>query len=361
MASVLIVDDIDINRIILREILQDDYDILEADNGQSALDILFTQSPLPDAMLLDIMMPGMDGFEVLERMKANARTEKVPVLFITAADASVNESRGLKEGASDYISKPFNPDVVKARVDNHIQLKRYRDHLEELLEKKIAELVAVHENTLETLATIIEYRDLESGTHIRRSSELTRALVLTMLNYDEYRAELVAQQYSSIINAVKLHDIGKVGIPDKVLLKPGALTDEEFEIIKTHTTIGANIIDAISADGDSDTLYLKHCRDICKHHHERWDGRGYPSRLSGLDIPLSARIVAIVDVYDALVNKRCYKPPFTYEQAKNIILDGRGTHFDPAIVDIFVTVADKFQELEMRYSDDEKDHSAEED
>ena len=361
MASVLIVDDIDINRIILREILQDDYDILEADNGQSALDILFTQSPLPDAMLLDIMMPGMDGFEVLERMKANARTEKGPVLFITAADASVNESRGLKEGASDYISKPFNPDVVKARVDNHIQLKRYRDHLEELLEKKIAELVAVHENTLETLATIIEYRDLESGTHIRRSSELTRALVLTMLNYDEYRAELVAQQYSSIINAVKLHDIGKVGIPDKVLLKPGALTDEEFEIIKTHTTIGANIIDAISADGDSDTLYLKHCRDICKHHHERWDGRGYPSRLSGLDIPLSARIVAIVDVYDALVNKRCYKPPFTYEQAKNIILDGRGTHFDPAIVDIFVTVADKFQELEMRYSDDEKDHSAEED
>ena len=361
LASVLIVDDIDINRIILREILQDDYDILEADNGQSALDILFTQSPLPDAMLLDIMMPGMDGFEVLEAMKAHARTEKVPVLFITAADASVNESRGLKEGASDYISKPFNPDVVKARVDNHIQLKRYRDHLEELLEKKIAELVAVHENTLETLATIIEYRDLESGTHIRRSSELTRALVLTMLNHEDYRAQLVAQQYSSIINAVKLHDIGKVGIPDKVLLKPGALTDEEFEIIKTHTTIGANIIDAISTDGDSDTLYLKHCRDICKHHHERWDGKGYPSRLKGLDIPLSARIVAIVDVYDALVNKRCYKPPFTYEQAKNIIVDGRGTHFDPDIVDIFLTVADKFQELEMRYSDDEQEQTLSED
>ncbi len=354
MSSVLIVDDIDINRIILREILQDDYEIMEADNGQAALDMLFNQSPLPDAVLLDIMMPGMDGFEVLETMKSYARTEKLPVLFITAADASANESRGLKEGASDYISKPFNPDVVKARVDNHIQLKRYRDQLEEMLEKKIAELVAVHENTLETLATIIEYRDLESGTHIRRSSELTKALINAMLKEDQFRGQLVAQKYSSIISAVKLHDIGKVGIPDKILLKPGALTNAEFEIMKTHTTIGANIVDAITADGESDTMYLKHCKDICLSHHEKWDGKGYPNGLKGLEIPLSARIVAIVDVFDALVNKRCYKPPFTYEQATDIIRDGRGTHFDPDIVDIFLTVADKFEEIEIQHSDVEE-------
>ena len=353
LPSILIVDDVDINRIILREILQDDYEILEADNGKAALDILFDESPLPDAVLLDIMMPGMDGFEVLENMKANSRTEKLPVLFITAADASVNESRGLKDGASDYISKPFNPDVVKARVDNHIQLKRYQDKLEDMLEKKIAELMAVHENTLETLATIIEYRDLESGTHIRRSSELTKALIHAMLETEQFKDELVAEEYPAIISAVKLHDIGKVGIPDRVLLKPGALTDEEFETIKTHTIIGANIIDAISTEGADNTKYLKHCKDICKHHHERWDGKGYPTRLKGLDIPLSARLVAIVDVYDALVNKRCYKPPFTYEQAKNIILDGKGAHFDPDIVDIFVNVADKFQELEEHYSDAE--------
>ncbi len=359
MPSVLIVDDIDINRIILREILQDDYEVMEADNGVTALDILFNAPRLPDAVLLDIMMPGMDGFEVLETMKAYARTEKIPVLFITAADANTNESRGLKEGASDYISKPFNPDVVKARVDNHIQLKRYRDELESMLEQKIAELIAVHENTLETLATIIEYRSLESGTHIRRSSELTKVLINAMLKDERFRAQLVKLKYNSIINAVKLHDIGKVGIPDKILLKPGALTNEEFDTMKQHSSIGAKIIDTIAADSADDVMYLQHCKDICLSHHERWDGKGYPKGLRQLEIPLSARIVAIVDVYDALVNKRCYKPPFTYAQATKIIEEGAGTHFDPDIVKVFLTVANKFEEVEREYSDEEEEAAIE--
>ncbi len=351
--TILIVDDIEINRLILREILQSDYNILEAENGVEAVDILFNIGDVPQAVLLDIMMPGMDGFEVLQLIKSNPRTEKIPVLFITAADASTNESRGLMEGAADYISKPFNPDVVKVRVDSHIQLKRYRDGLETMLEKKTYELITLHERTLETLATIIEYRSLESGTHIRRSSELTRILVHAMLKSDKFAKQLLELQYKSIIKAVALHDIGKVGIPDSILLKPGPLTKEEFTVMQQHSTIGSKIIDSIAKNATDDAKYLMHCRHICQSHHERWDGRGYPEGLAGDKIPLSARILSVVDVYDALANKRCYKPAMTHEQALGIVTDGAGTQFDPDIVAILSDVSEKFRVLEAEMSDEE--------
>jgi len=354
MDTILIVDDIDINRLILREILSSEYDIMEAADGFQAIEKLLNSPIVPSAVLLDIMMPGMDGFEVLALMKANVRTERIPVLFITAADANTNESRGLQEGASDYISKPFNPDVVKARIKNNIQLKMYQDGLEALIEQKTTELVATHERTLETLATIIEYRDLESGTHIRRTSELTKVLVHTMLKNERFYKQLVYRNYQSIIKAVALHDIGKIGIPDNILLKPGALTKEEFEVVKRHCQIGHRIIMTIAEDTVDDAMYLSYCKEICLSHHERWDGKGYPNGIAGEDIPLSARILSVIDVYDALVNKRCYKPALSHQEAMELIKSGAGTQFDPDIVETVLSVSDKLWSIEEELKDPEE-------
>jgi putative two-component system response regulator len=343
---VLIVDDVEINRLILREILVEQYDVIEARDGEETLDILFRQKILPTAILLDIIMPGIDGFEVLRSIKNHAETHKIPVLFITAADSKTNESRGLKTGAADYVSKPFNPDVVITRLESCISLMRYQTELEGLVEKKTAEVTKTYEQTLEVLATIIEYRSLESGEHIRRTTMLTQIIVNEMLRYPNYREILLAQNYESIIKASALHDIGKIGIPDNILLKPGKLTDDEFDIMKTHTIIGRDIIESILKTLPDNAMYLKYCREICYYHHERWDGRGYPTQLKGEEIPISARILSIVDVYDALVNQRCYKPPFSHEEALNIIVEGTGTQFDPDLVEVFLKTTDAFRNLE---------------
>jgi len=353
---ILIVDDIEINRIILREILQNDYDIIEAANGREALDKLFMEDGtpfkvLPTTILLDVMMPGIDGFEVLEEIKKNNVTTNIPVLFITAADSDETESKGLMAGAADYITKPFNHNVVRARVDNHIKLARYSHNLEQLVEIKTAEVTKTYESTLEVLATIIEYRNLESGAHIRRTTLLTEAIVARMLEKEKFKPLLEALNISSLIKASALHDIGKIGIPDGILLKPGKLTDEEFNMIKTHTTIGSHIIDSIAENLPDNDKYLKYAKDICHYHHERWDGRGYPGGLSGEEIPLSARIISIVDVYDALVSPRCYKDPYSHDVSFGIITDGRGTQFDPDIVDILPDVANDFKRIEEAHRD----------
>ncbi|MCL2147174.1 MAG: response regulator [Synergistaceae bacterium] len=349
--KILVVDDIDLNRIILGEILHEDYDVIEASDGVEAVDILYNSIDLPQAVLLDIMMPEMDGFQVLELIKSNPNTAMIPVLFITAADATENEFKGLSEGAVDYISKPFNAAVVKARVDNHIQLKRYQNNLEDMVEQKAAELMTTHEKILETLATIIEYRSIESGEHIKRTSELLKTMVNYMLTMPKYNKTLMELNYNAIVKASPLHDIGKVGIPDSILLKPGKLTEEEFEVMKTHSEIGARIIDSINMEGNE--LYLRHCREICKFHHERWDGKGYPDKLFEEEIPLSARMVSIVDVYDALVSPRCYKKSMSHEKALEIIKEGRGSQFDPYLIDIFLEVERQFERLHMELRDPE--------
>ncbi len=343
---VLIVDDIAINRMILREILCREYELLEASNGREALDLMMNAQEPIAAALLDIVMPEMDGFEVLRAMKCDAKTERIPVLIITAEDASAVESRCLHEGAVDFIAKPFNPDVIKARVDNHISLSRYQSGLERLVELKTQQLERIYEQTMETLATIIEYRSLESGIHITRTRELTRLFIEELLTRPAYSQQLYTLNYRSIIKAVALHDIGKVGIEDSILLKPGALTKEEFERVKQHAAIGGDIIDMIARNLEDDSMYLRHCKDICLYHHERWDGSGYPAGLQGEQIPLSARIVSIVDVYDALVNTRCYKPAYTHEEAVALIAKGRGTQFDPGLVDAYLDIAARFWQME---------------
>jgi len=353
---ILVVDDIDINRMILREILQSDYDILEAGSGMEALEILFPTDGkpadiLPTAILLDVMMPGMDGFEVLEVIKKNEATKNIPVLFITATNSEENETRGLITGAADYITKPFNSIVVRARIDNHINLARYRHNLEHLVSIKTAEVTKMYESTLEVLATIIEYRNLESGTHIRRTTLLSEALVEKMMESEKFTSELTVLNIPSLVKASALHDIGKIAISDGILLKPGKLTDEEFNMIKTHTTIGSHVIDSISENLPDTAQYLKYAKEICHFHHERWDGKGYPLGLSGEEIPLSARIISIVDVYDALANPRCYKDPFPHDESLRIIMEGRGTQFDPNIIDILPEVAETFKQIEEDHKD----------
>ena len=348
---ILIVDDIDINRMILQEILQDDYQIIEAANGAEALKILFDDKILPTIVLLDIMMPDIDGFQVLEQMKGADETKNIPVLFITAADSDETESRGLMAGAADYITKPFNHDVVRARVDNHVNLARYQHGLEQLVAKKAAEVTRTYEQTLEVLATIIEYRSLESGAHIRRTMLLTEIFVARMLSIESFSSALIAENIHSLVRASALHDIGKISISDSILLKPGKLTPEEFEEMKTHTSIGKDIIDSIASTLPDSDMYLKYAKDICHFHHERWDGTGYPCGLKGEDIPIAARIVSIVDVYDALVSPRCYKGPYSHEESLSIIMEGRGTQFDPKIVDFLPEISPLFLSVMKNHPD----------
>jgi putative two-component system response regulator len=343
--TVLIVDDIDVNRIILREILSEDYTILEASGGEEAVALVCDTFNLPDIILLDIMMPDMDGYEVLKFLKQNEYTKHIPVLFITSADAGTNESKALNAGSVDFISKPFNSDVVKARVKLHVQIKNYNQHLAKLVSEKTDEISHMQQRILETLATIVEYRSLESGQHIQRVKQMSKILINVMLTKPQYRALLISENYPDIVRATILHDVGKVGVPDRILLKPGRLTDEEYDVMKTHSEIGGSIVDSISKDVPKENLFIRHLKEIAMYHHERWDGKGYPRGLKETEIPVAARIVAIIDVYDAIMSKRVYKDAFPKEKCVEIIKEGRGSQFDPGIVDCFLEAVSDFENV----------------
>jgi putative two-component system response regulator len=345
--TVLVVDDVEMNVMILEEILKDSYNIITAGNGVEALDILRTTPVLPKIILLDVFMPEMNGYQMLEIMKTDSALKRIPVIFITTSDS---ESDALSAGAVDFISKPFLPEIVKLRVMNQIELKNYSDSLEEMVAEKTAEATSTLDNTLQALANIIEYRNLESGSHVKRTQFFCKALIDYLIESNSaYADELRNLEPDIICKAMALHDVGKIGIPDKILLKPGKLDPDEFEIMKTHTTVGRNIVEEMmKAVKDKDSIYLKHCRDIAYCHHERYDGKGYPQGLKGTDIPLSARIAALSDVYDALVCARVYKAAFPYEEALKIISGGRETQFDPVITDAVLTIQDKFKEISQQ-------------
>ncbi|MCL1982262.1 MAG: response regulator [Clostridiales bacterium] len=345
---ILIVDDIETNRVILEEILKDKYDTVSAENGMIAMSLMLSGSVQPSIVLLDIMMPEMDGYEVLEMMKNNALTERVPVIFITAADAESNETKGLGRGAVDYISKPFNPEIVLARVATHLRLFHYSESLETMVQEKVNELIRSKEKMLETMANIIECRNLESGNHVKRTKELMRILAECLSENPALERSITEAEVDIMAKSAPLHDVGKISISDTVLLKPGRLTKEEFETMKTHTTLGGAMIKLMIFDNEGgdeeDDKYLSCCYDIAMFHHERWDGKGYPSGISGEEIPLSARILSLVDVYDALVSERIYKSAIPHDQAVSIIREGAGTQFDAKVVDAFLIVEDKFKE-----------------
>jgi putative two-component system response regulator len=344
--TVLVVDDMDINVAMLEEILKDDYKIITANNGKQALERLRTATSLPKIILLDILMPEMNGRQMFDIMKKDSAFSRIPVIFITAENDS--ESELLAAGAVDFINKPFNPEIVKLRVRNQIKLKNYSDSLEEMVAEKTAEATKTLDNALQGLANVIEHRDLESGEHVKR----TQLYVQTLCDYlitsgSPYAEEVFNLKPDIIMKSMALHDVGKIAIPDRILLKPGRLDPDEYEIMKTHTTRGKEIIAEL---GDiNSSLYLMHCEDICYGHHERWDGKGYPRQLVGTKIPLSARLAAVADVYDALVSARVYKAAFSFGEAAKIIIDGKGTQFDPILTDSLPHIQGRFQEIAQTY------------
>lgn len=336
---ILIVEDFEENRLILEAILEDIYIVDVAEDGRSALEML-QKGDKPALVLSDVIMPEMDGFELLSRMKADPLLRNIPVVFITA---SAEEDKSLIAGAIDFITKPFNPEIVRLRVANHIELSSYRESLEDMVQEKTSEIITTKETFLETMATMIEYRSLESGEHIRRTKELTAILVKQLMLHPKYGFSLLMGNPNTISQAAPLHDVGKIGIPDHILLKPGRLTPEEFKIIESHSIIGCEMISTMMTDKYDE--YLQHSYDIARHHHERFDGKGYPDGLAGEDIPLSARIVALVDVYDALVSERCYKKGMSHEEAMEIVRRESGTHFDVEIVKALEAVEDQLHDI----------------
>jgi putative two-component system response regulator len=353
--TILIVDDTEANVDLLVEALGEDYDLAVAMDGQSALRIA-NETP-PDLILLDIMMPGMDGYEVCERLKAHSATQSIPVVFLTAMSGDEDEAKGLALGAVDYVTKPFNPGLVKARVRNHLELKLHRDHLEELVKERTRDLLLTQDATIESMAILAECRDPETGGHIKRTQNYVRALAIRLKECPGLSRALDDATVDLLCKSAPLHDIGKVGVRDEVLLKPGKLTDEEFREMKKHTVYGRNAIAAVEKRLGANS-FLGVAREVAYTHHERWNGSGYPEGLSGTAIPISGRLMAVADVFDALISKRVYKPPFTFTKAAAIIAADSGTHFDPEVGRAFVEVQEQFRQIALEFADFEEERRA---
>lgn len=358
--TILVVDDTPDNIALLSALLKERYKVRAANNGERALAVAAGQ-PRPDLILLDIMMPGMDGYEVCERLKVDPHTADIPVIFLTAKVQVEDEEFGLRLGAVDYITKPISPPIVLARVETHLTLKRARQFLQDrnaYLEAEVwrrsREVMAIQEVTIMAMASLAETRDNATGNHIRRTQHYVRVLAQHLRHHPRFAAALNDETIELLFKSAPLHDIGKVGIPDRILLKPGRLTPDEFEIMKTHAALGRDAIAAAERYLDTPDSFLRFAREIAYSHQEKWDGSGYPEGLWGEQIPLSARLMAVADVYDALISRRIYKPALPHEQAVAMIREGRDQHFDPDIVDAFLECAEQFRTIAARFADDEQ-------
>ncbi len=349
--KVLIVDDMPANIQPLMEILKHDYAIVAATSGQKAIE-LAQRKPIPDIILLDVMMDDMDGYQVCSKLKSIPLTKDIPIIFITALTEERDEEKGLNLGAVDYIFKPINPSIVKSRVKNHIELKLHRDHLQELVDERTYELKLAKEATIEAMGIVAENYDPETGAHISRTKNYVKTLAEALAKLPKYREYLTEENIEKMYISAPLHDIGKVSIDAAILTKPGKLNAEEWEVMKQHAIIGEETIKMAQKRLQQKTLLSVAC-EIAGTHHEKWDGSGYPRGLQGEAIPLSGRIMAIADVYDALISRRCYKPPFGHNRAVQIISEGRGSHFDPEIVDIFLELQETFRAIALEFTEDE--------
>lgn len=328
--TILIVDDSEMNRDLLIDILEDQYDLIEAENGVKAIEILAEQREAISLVLLDIMMPEMDGFGVLSHIYQNHWNESFAVIMISADDSPVNIKRAYDLGAFDYISRPFDAAIVQRRISNTMCLYVRQKHLEQLVIEQFYENENNNRLMIAILSHIVEFRNGESGAHVLHVNQITELLLKQLiLHTDQY--PLSQSDITLIGMASSLHDIGKIAISEEVLNKPGRLTDEEFEIIKTHAAIGADILLSLPADQQSVPL-VRMAFEICRWHHERYDGKGYPDGLKGDDIPIAAQVVALADVYDALTSERCYKKAYSHEDALNMILDGQCGSFNPLLL-----------------------------
>ncbi len=334
--SILIVDDDIISRELLKQIFESDYDIIQAEDGREAIQKLGQYINEIAIVLLDLMMPNLNGFQVLHVLNAKRIVERIPVVLVTAQKDTQVELSSYALGASAVISKPFVAQVLRMQVSNIIEMHKKADEMENAIRGYQLELLAQQErmnvfynNLLDAVSNIVEFRDLETGEHIKRVKGFTRLMAQTVMELYPEKG-LTPRKIDIIVRASAIHDIGKIAIPDKILLKPGRLTDEERRIMMDHTVKGCEILNLI-VDLQDEELF-KACYDICRYHHERYDGRGYPEGLKGDEIPLSAQIVSIVDVYDALVSVRVYKKAYDNETAYNMIVNGECGEFSPEIL-----------------------------
>jgi putative two-component system response regulator len=350
---ILVIDDEEIYLHAIIDLLAKTFKVIIALNGREGLK-LAQSDPRPDLILLDVKMPEMDGYAVCERLKSDDTTKNIPVIFLTAMKGDQNEAQGLELGAVDYVTKPFSSELLKARVRNQLELKQYRDHLEMLVRERTHQLELTQEVTIESLGSLAEYRDPETGGHIKRTKNYVRALARQLKDNGKFVDFLDDDTIEQLFKSAPLHDIGKVGVPDSVLLKPGKLTEEEFEEMKKHTTYGRDAIRAASSKLGEES-FLKYAEEIAYTHQEKWDGSGYPEGLKGDEIPISGRMMAIADVYDALISKRIYKPPLPHPKAVAIIKEGLGQHFDPDMVDAFRVIEEDFRQIALEYADFEEE------
>jgi putative two-component system response regulator len=356
--TVLIVDDNPENLTVLGEVLCGLYQVRAANSGPRALQLV-QQEPRPDLVLLDVMMPVMSGYEVLARLQADGATRDIPVIFITAMNSEDDEQHGLAMGAVDYITKPLRQAIVLARVHTHLELKRARQRLQAdnaLLEAEIAlrlrENLVVQDVTIRALARLAETRDNETGNHILRTQQYVELLARMVRMHPRFEQELDEYSISLMSKSAPLHDIGKVGIPDHILLKPGPLTPAEWVVMKTHASLGSDAIARAEADAPHPVKFLTFAKQVARSHHERWDGRGYPDGLAGDAIPLAARLMALADVFDAMISRRVYKPPIPLAEVRASMAGQRGLHFDPELLDAFLAGFEQFCEIARRYPDE---------
>ena len=340
LKKVVLVDDDYSNLINGKNVLKKEYEVLTVPSGEKLFDLL--KQITPDIILLDVEMPNMDGYAVLRELKKNPASTDIPVIFLTARRDVGSELEGLSLGAIDYISKPFSPPLLLRRVENHLvsesqkkQLREYGNNLAQMVEEQTQTISELQNAIFSVLANVVEYRDDDTGSHVHRTQRYFRVLIDGLLKKNFYSEEINTWDVRLTLLSSQLHDIGKVAIPDAILLKPGKLTPEEFDTIKSHTIIGSQIIEGIECELQQNQ-FIHYAQVMAISHHEKWDGTGYPHRLSGHDIPLQGRCMAIVDVYDALVSIRPYKKAFTHEEALKIISEGSGSHFDPLLVETFL-------------------------
>ncbi|MES2298010.1 MAG: HD domain-containing phosphohydrolase [Pseudomonadota bacterium] len=357
--KVLVVDDDSAILALIREQLQDHYEVALADGAREALHMA-RGVPAPALIVLDAAMPEMSGFGVCRQLKADPATAAIPVIFLTDQGHPEEESRAFAEGASDYVRKPFEAPVLRARVAAQLELHRNRAlladqarHLEQLVATRTAELEQMHDATILAMASLAETRDSDTCNHIRRTQHYVVALARKLAQDARFGAELSEANIALLYRAAPLHDIGKVGVPEAILLKPGRLTDEEYEVMKMHTVYGRDAILDVEKHFGASSNFLRYAGQIAYSHQERWDGSGYPQGLKGEAIPLSARLMAVADVYDAMISRRVYKPAFTHETALELIRQGRGEHFDPDVVDAMLMIEEQIMEIAARFSDPE--------
>ena len=353
---ILIVDDMPENLSVLGELLHGaGYHVKVATNGLTALN-LANQQPRPSLILLDVMMPEMDGHEVLRQLRSNINTREIPVIFLTAMNSDDDEERAFGEGIADYITKPLKPALALARVRSQLLVRQARRWLQDQnlaleaeVKRRMQENDLIQAVSIRALAHLAETRDNETGAHIQRTQSYIRLLATRLTDHPRFATTLNNKYIEVLSRSAPLHDIGKVGIPDHILLKPEKLTPDEWVIMKTHTTIGSDAIALAERDIDTSVEFLRQAKEIARSHHERWDGTGYPDGLAGDTIPLSARLMAIADVFDALISKRVYKPAITFSEVYRIMQEGRDKHFDPDIIDNFLAGYKEFEAIAAHY------------